>query len=71
MKWVPHLDREDDNGEDAWSITNNPEYSGWNTDSGYTGYGLPFELAQWICDQLNKTEEKCPYKNNEGYWEKL
>jgi hypothetical protein len=45
---------------------------GWKTDSGYDGYGLPKELAQWICDILNESEKKCPFSISEyGSWEKL
>ncbi len=70
--WAIYQER-DDTEEDAeinsWTITNNPEHYGWDTDGGYGGYGLPKELAQWICDVLNKADQDCPYFNTGwGYW---
>lgn len=53
---------------DSFTITTNPEFSGWRTDSGYEGYGLPKELAQWICDILNQSEEDPPFIRNNGIW---
>lgn len=74
MKWHVHLDREDNDPEYAeeprYSITTNPKYEGWKTDSGSMGYGLPKELAQWICDVLNKHGKDCPYKMSYDCWEK-
>ena len=70
MKWEIHLDREESDDE-AYSITLNKEYGGWNTDSGYPGYGLPKELAEWICQTLNDHGKNCPYKMDDyGYWKK-
>jgi len=72
-KWVIHLDGNQDVNEkdkSCWSITTNPDYPGWNTDSAYYGYGLPKELAQWICDQLNRSQEICPYEIRYHFWEK-
>lgn len=72
-KWQIHQDRDEDEPEiRSYSITLGKEYGGWNTDSGYEGYGLPKELAQWICDTLNKNNESCPYKMNKwGSWQKI
>lgn len=53
-----------DEVEGTWTITTNSRYAGWNTDGGYPGYGLPKELAQWICDRLNESNEECPYKTD-------
>ncbi len=71
-KWKIYQDREPNDDEiDSFSLTLNDEYEGWNTDSGYGGYGLPKELAQWICDALNESKIPCPYKMNEyGDWRK-
>lgn len=70
-KWCIHLDRErSDEEEYRWSITQDPSRTGWETDSGYCGYGLPKELAQWICDRLNESEIECPYKMKMGIWVK-
>ncbi len=72
MNWKIHQDRDNDNPEiDSYSITLNDERGGWNTDSGYPGYGLSKELAEWICDILNKYGENCPYRMNDyGDWVK-
>jgi hypothetical protein len=69
-KWKIHLDREEDYGDNCYSITLNEKYEGWRTDSGYAGYGLPKELAQWICDKLNKHGDDCPYHMDNGFWQK-
>jgi hypothetical protein len=67
--WYPHAE---DDEERSWSISTIQEYGGWHTDSGSKGYGLPKELAQWICEKLNSTKEICPYKNTyTGTWEKI
>lgn len=72
MKWNIYIDREQEYEGDRYSITLNKEYPGWNTDSGYEGYGLPKELAQWICDTLNNHGNDCKYHmDNYGNWEKL
>ena len=69
MKWFVHLDDNIDDGEQRYSITLKENVPGWRTDSGYVGYGLPKELAQWICDTLNKHGKDCPYEMDEfGCW---
>lgn len=73
MKWYVHLDREESKeyeSEHRYSITMEPGHEGWHTDSGYQGYGLPKELAQWICDTLNEHGKDCPYKMYGGWWDK-
>ena len=73
MKWYIHLAREEDieyENECRYSITLNPKESGWHTDGGYQGYGLPKELAQWICDTLNTHGKDCPYTMYGGWWAK-
>lgn len=71
-EWKTHLDRdfeEESKNKNSFSLTLNSEYGGWNTDSGYEGYGLPLDLAKWICDTLNTHGKDCPYKmNSYGYW---
>lgn len=75
-KWHIHQDYayEDksdiDDNCDSWTITTNPKFSGWRTDTGYEGYGLPKELAQWICNQLNKSDEISPYIREKAEWVK-
>ena len=64
MKWYIKQDRdysEEDQKIHSYTITTDPKYSGWNTDSGHTGYGLPKELAEWICNKLNESFEEPPF----------
>ncbi len=71
--WSVHLDREnhpDYENENRYSITLNESFGGWNTDSGHEGYGLPKELAEWICKTLNQCPENCPYEMKLRNWEK-
>lgn len=70
MKWQIHQDREKDDPEiDSYTITLDGYCGGWNTDSGYNGYGLPKDLAQWICDTLNNSTVQVPYVMDKyGYW---
>lgn len=75
MKWHVHLDRDEnefnkDDGDHRYSLTLNPKHEGWCTDSGYQGYGLPRELAQWICDIVNEHGKDCPYEMYGGWWSK-
>lgn len=59
-RWTIKQDREISEQNDeihSWTITNNPDKNGWNTDGGFDGYGLPKELAQWICNILNNYEK--------------
>lgn len=73
MKWQVHLDRdetEEYKTEARYSITPDIKWGGWNTDSGCEGYGLPKELAQWMCDILNEHGKDCPYEFSQGWWSK-
>jgi len=69
-KWQIHQDRYVDNPTlYSYSITLNEKYGGWETDSGQDSYGLPKELAQWICDILNTSEKVCPFDMSKyGDW---
>ncbi len=73
MKWYAHQDRDPElESIESYTLTTNPDKEGWNTDSGYAGYGLPKELAQWICDILNQSGKKCPYEQDRfGLWVKV
>lgn len=72
IEWKIHQERDEDDPEiRCYTLTLRKGFEGWNTDSGYHGYGLPKELAQWICDTLNKSNESCPYEMNAyGTWRK-
>ncbi len=74
IKWYIKQQRDKSEHNDSiqsWTITTNPEYCGWITDSGCDEYGLPKELAQWICDKLNAQDEKPPFiMNPSRTWKK-
>ncbi len=53
----------------SWTISLNKN-PGWSTDDGYDGYGLPYDLAKWICDVLNESGKTCPYTLKYDTWEK-
>jgi len=55
---------------ELWTITTHPEHDGWETNGGADGYGLPKELAQWICDKLNNCGEQPPYIKYFFNWKK-
>jgi len=65
-KWFIHS--EDGFGHDCSSISMIPNTAGWETDSGYKSYGLPKELAQWICDRLNESDVECPFTQDWRGW---
>lgn len=71
-KWKILQDRDEDCPElNSYTITLNENYTGWNTDSGYDGYGLPKELAEWICETLNTYGKDCPFTMCKyGIWER-
>ena len=57
--------------DEVWTITTNSKYEGWETDGNFNGYGLPKELAQWICDILNADGSNPPYIMDQwGSWRK-
>jgi hypothetical protein len=67
-EWKVHIDTDSIDGNRA-SLTLDVKYGGWQTDGGYEGYGLPKDLAQWICDVLNERND-CPYIMFHGCWRK-
>ena len=54
----------------SYTITTDPEFCGWETDHGYDRYGLPKELAQWICDVLNESGKEPPFIMKSYTWVK-
>ena len=44
----------DDPDEQVWTLSRNPSRTGWNTDSGYNGYGLTYADARMLADAANK-----------------
>ena len=49
----------DDNDEssEAWTISPDPDESGWETDCGTYGYGLPRSIAEAIVERCNASAE--------------
>lgn len=70
MKWYIHTEGDEDFVRSNYTITTNSEFPGWDTDMGYDGYGLPKELAQWICDKLNESKGDCPFEMIDGEWKR-
>lgn len=71
LKWYVKQERffsNEDQKIHSWTITTDPEIEGWKTDSGYEGYGLPKELAEWIVDILNESGKIPPYFRKKGIW---
>ncbi len=64
MTWHIHVDRDDryfgddPDNERWWTITQYPGQPGWNTDSGFPGYGLTKAAAQFLRDAANEKEAR-------------
>jgi hypothetical protein len=48
----------DPNNNEVWTISEDPNKAGWETDSGYSGYGLPKEKADFYVMCINKYIEE-------------
>lgn len=59
MPWyvVSESDQSDDD-EKVWTVSQYPDQSGWNSDSGYPGYGMPRVAAQFLVDAANEKEAR-------------
>lgn len=68
-EWRPVQDEWSSSAENrSWTISQVNEPA-WGTDMGWNGYGLPYNVAKWICDRLNECNQKCPYEQYEdGSW---
>lgn len=42
-----------DDSEDVWTISPDPDRTGWQNDCNQPGYGLPKDVAEWIANTLN------------------
>lgn len=71
-KWYAVQDKDASlKDSDSYTLSLDKNECGWNTDSGYGGYGLPKKLAEWICKTLNNSKVECPYEMTEyGDWRK-
>jgi hypothetical protein len=54
-------DRESEGEGGAWTISDNPALSGWETDSGHYSYGLTEQRAKDIAAILNWARVVVPY----------
>ena len=46
----------DEPGARVWTLSKDPEKTGWETDMGHSGYGLPKEEAEFLALAANKHE---------------
>ena len=57
-KWYVTIDKHsshiDDPDECAWTVSRDPNCTGWNTDSGYSGYGLTKADAEELANAANE-----------------
>jgi len=54
MTWYVVAEEPDANPEDAvWTLSERPDREGWNTDSGFNGYGLTFAKSKHLADAAN------------------
>jgi hypothetical protein len=58
MRWYVVRDDDcsydiDDDEAEVWTLSLSPDETGWTTDSGYGGYGLPYPLARELADAAN------------------
>lgn len=44
----------DDKNEAYWTLSQNPNKPGWETDSAQPGYGLTYAQAKTLADAANK-----------------
>lgn len=44
---------------DIWTVSPDPEVEGWETDSGYPGYGLPGAVAEHLAALHNANLSQC------------
>ena len=51
---VRDQDSEGNEEEAIWTLSFDPERSGWNTDGGCPGYGLEKQTADEIADRYNR-----------------
>jgi hypothetical protein len=59
----------------VWTISIDEHFPGWETDSSTDGYGLPKDVAEFICNMLNLHLGGVPEKITDKYtlsygWEK-
>ena len=60
-KWFVTVDKAccypDDPEEHVWTLSRDPNDTGWETDSGYSGYGLLKRDAEELANAANRIED--------------
>lgn len=49
-------------GDPIWTVSRDPKRTGWETDSGYWGYGLTLNEAMVLASSANTCEAICARK---------
>jgi hypothetical protein len=44
--------------KNVWTVSQHPEYTGWDTDSSFPNYGLSKTAAQFLADAANEKETR-------------
>jgi hypothetical protein len=59
-KWYVTIDKQssyiDEPDEWVWTVSRDPNHTGWCTDSGYSGYGLTKADAEELANAANEIE---------------
>ena len=50
-------DESPDDDDEIWTVSKDPNKTGWNTDSGYEGYGLKKADAEFLAAAANEKIE--------------
>jgi hypothetical protein len=61
MPWYVVAEHPDFDGADdvnIWTVSQDPDRAGWDTDSSYPRYGLPRSAAQFLVDAANEKEQR-------------
>jgi hypothetical protein len=53
-----HTSYRDDPGAKIWTLSETLEDTGWETDSGFPGYGLTRAMAEYIAGCVNAANEE-------------
>jgi hypothetical protein len=69
QKWIVY--EQSDQEHESYNIKISPGRSSYYNQNLGDEEGFPKELAQWICDTLNNSAEKCPFVNDGFEWQKL
>ena len=57
LPWFATRDRyTNDERDNVWTVSPDPNETGWETDSGFPGYGLSKADAEYICRAVNSHE---------------